>query len=233
MALDVFSENLISLRKQKDLSIEQVAIIAGVEVEAYEKMELGFAEIPYDVLKKLAKFYGVEITYFISGHSQSVVEKTDVSVKKGEDRSISKANNVFKIIGFVASILLALYFLVTPIFFDGCDYIYIWNFFDPFYGGDFEQFAILYLMFNAAWGLTASIIFMVSKNLYLNKFGFIAKIISTTTNSIGVVLVVGLMSRISIFDETSVVSGYLMIIVAAVIFDVLKLVWHKKDKKTR
>lgn len=59
--------NLLQLRKQNELSQEQVSQIIGVSKQAYGHYEREERELGYDMLCKLADYYGVTVDYLI-GH---------------------------------------------------------------------------------------------------------------------------------------------------------------------
>ena len=65
-----FYQRLKDLRKDKDMTQEQVAKILGTAREQYNKYELGKQEIPFHHVITLAKFYNVSIDY-IAGLSQT------------------------------------------------------------------------------------------------------------------------------------------------------------------
>ena len=70
--------NLLQLRKQNDLSQEQVAQIIGVSKQAYGHYEREERELGYDMLCKLADYYNVSVDYLI-GHSSSPLAERPMS----------------------------------------------------------------------------------------------------------------------------------------------------------
>lgn len=62
--------NLLQLRKLHDLSQEQVAQLIGVSKQAYGHYEREERELGYDMLCKLADYYGVSVDYLI-GHTSN------------------------------------------------------------------------------------------------------------------------------------------------------------------
>lgn len=67
--------NLLQLRKQNDLSQEQVAQIIGVSKQAYGHYEREERELGYDMLCKLADYYNVSVDYLIGHDSSPLVER--------------------------------------------------------------------------------------------------------------------------------------------------------------
>lgn len=62
--------NLLQLRKQNELSQEQVSQIIGVSKQAYGHYEREERELGYDMLCKLADYYGVTVDYLIGHESK-------------------------------------------------------------------------------------------------------------------------------------------------------------------
>lgn len=58
-------EQLQSLRKSKGLTQEQISSIIDVKLSTYQKYERDATAPPYDVLLKLADFYGVTTDYLL------------------------------------------------------------------------------------------------------------------------------------------------------------------------
>ena len=67
--------NLLQLRKQNELSQEQVAQIIGVSKQAYGHYEREERELGYDMLCKLADYYDVSVDYLIGHDSSPLVER--------------------------------------------------------------------------------------------------------------------------------------------------------------
>ncbi len=61
--MSVFSERLIELRDDRNLSQKEVAAEFGVVVRAYQRYEYGEREPQLSVLVRMADFYGVSIDY--------------------------------------------------------------------------------------------------------------------------------------------------------------------------
>lgn len=60
-----FSEKLRSLRKDRGNTQQEIAQILGIDRTTYNKYETGKSEPDYDILGKLADFFGVSTDYLI------------------------------------------------------------------------------------------------------------------------------------------------------------------------
>lgn len=67
--------NLLQLRKRHELSQEQVAQIIGVSKQAYGHYEREERELGYDMLCKLADYYGVSVDYLIGHNSNALANR--------------------------------------------------------------------------------------------------------------------------------------------------------------
>lgn len=61
----LFGEKLLSLRKAKKASQAEVAEYIGLTVAAYQNYENGRREAGYEIISKLADFYGVTTDYLL------------------------------------------------------------------------------------------------------------------------------------------------------------------------
>lgn len=57
--------NLRTLRKKRNLTQSEVAKMTGISLRSYSKYECGHAMMHVRTLFKLARFYGVKITYLV------------------------------------------------------------------------------------------------------------------------------------------------------------------------
>ena len=57
--------NLRTLRKKRNLTQSEVAKMNGISLRSYSKYECGHAMMYIRTLFKLARFYGVKITYLV------------------------------------------------------------------------------------------------------------------------------------------------------------------------
>ncbi len=57
--------NLRKLRKKKNLTQSEVAKMTGISLSSYSKYERGYGVRYIRTLFKLARFYGVKITYLV------------------------------------------------------------------------------------------------------------------------------------------------------------------------
>lgn len=58
-------DRLRNLREDHDLTQTKLANILGCSQTTYSRYETGELNVPIDILKKLASFYGVSIDYII------------------------------------------------------------------------------------------------------------------------------------------------------------------------
>lgn len=61
----MISEQLTSMRKQRKLTMKDVAEAIGVSLSAYQKYENGTRDVSTETLSKLADFYGVTTDYLL------------------------------------------------------------------------------------------------------------------------------------------------------------------------
>ena len=75
-----FSETLIDLRKEKNLSQQQLANATGLSQSAIAKLEKGRNEATASTLLRLSRFFGVSVDEMLSDtelpHLQSLVDAT-------------------------------------------------------------------------------------------------------------------------------------------------------------
>lgn len=69
--MSVFSERLIELRKEENLSQKEVAKEIGVAVRAYQHYEYGEREPQLSTLVRIADFYDVSLDY-LAGRSDEM-----------------------------------------------------------------------------------------------------------------------------------------------------------------
>lgn len=72
--------NLLQLRKQNELSQEQVSQIIGVSKQAYGHYEREERELGYEMLCKLADYYGVTVDYLIGHESKAIMDRPDFAI---------------------------------------------------------------------------------------------------------------------------------------------------------
>lgn len=58
-------KRLRSLREDKDMTQTEIGKMLGMSQTGYSQYELGINDIPTDILKKLAIFYGTSIDYLL------------------------------------------------------------------------------------------------------------------------------------------------------------------------
>lgn len=72
--------NLLQLRKKNELSQEQVSQIIGVSKQAYGHYEREERELGYEMLCKLADYYGVTVDYLIGHESKAIMDRPDSAI---------------------------------------------------------------------------------------------------------------------------------------------------------
>ena len=101
-----FSEKLQTLRKQKNLTQEELAEILFVSRTAISKWESGRGYPNIDSLKAIAKFFGISIDQLLSGEELLTIAEKDVKEKE---------NNLQDLIFGLIDISVAV-FLFLPLF---------------------------------------------------------------------------------------------------------------------
>ena len=86
--MDMFAERLKALRKQHNITQEQLASIIGVERSSIGKYEGKSRIIPSDDVKyKIAQFFGVSVEYLL-GHTDVPVQVNSNEISKDENDMI-------------------------------------------------------------------------------------------------------------------------------------------------
>lgn len=67
--------NLKRLRKSQKISQAEIATVIDVTPQAYSRYELGQRELGYDMLCKLADYYGVSVDYLIGHNSNALANR--------------------------------------------------------------------------------------------------------------------------------------------------------------
>lgn len=224
--MDNFNKNMIALRNKHNLTTTQVATIAGVEKATYEKMELGFEKVSYEVIEKLAKFYNVDVTYFAQ-ENKDVLQQGVQTVKspkvKKERAKMVKVSNILTMI--TACLLLAC-FIIVPIYSDYGVTVFVWHMFG---GYGIAIALVLFMLLYTLWAFVHAILHLSSANIDLSVYGFVSKIISVAlcafTFAFGVIYFIvsnGLPLLMLIHLSVTLVD---------LIFVIIKLVAHVKATK--
>lgn len=74
-----FYNMLRKLREQKKLTQKEVAAALNISPAAYSLYEKGQREPKYDMLEKIANFFGVSIGYLLTGNNDYIYYHTDKS----------------------------------------------------------------------------------------------------------------------------------------------------------
>lgn len=67
----VFSKNLTSLMEEKKMTLKKASQIAGVGISTNNSWRSGALPEDYNVVKKLAKFLGVSLSFILTGEDDS------------------------------------------------------------------------------------------------------------------------------------------------------------------
>ncbi|MEG7335630.1 helix-turn-helix domain-containing protein [Bacillus sp. 0102A] len=87
----MFNKKLITLRKSKKLTQEEMANKIGVHRGTYANYERGHRQPDYDTLKKIADFFEVTIDYLLDQESEPIIreEKTPYTALNDPDLQIA------------------------------------------------------------------------------------------------------------------------------------------------
>ncbi|MDR4436092.1 MULTISPECIES: helix-turn-helix domain-containing protein [Bacillus subtilis group] len=87
----MFNKKLITLRKSKKLTQEEMANKIGVHRGTYANYERGHRQPDYDTLKKIADFFEVTIDYLLDQESEPIIreEKTPYIALNDPDLQIA------------------------------------------------------------------------------------------------------------------------------------------------
>ena len=230
MALDNFGKNLIALRKKHNLSTEQVAVIAGIEKATYEKMELGFDAVTYEVIEKLAKFYNVDVTYF-AAENEVEPEQKQVAPKAVKAKAVEPANpkagKATNIMTLISAILVFICFVIVPVAIVYGYTVFTWDVFNANDGITVITFVLMLLY--AVWALANSIMHISSKKISYGTYGLISKIVNVAFGGLVLILEVVFLARFSGFY--SMILIHIAAAVLDLIFNICKLVSHVKNNK--
>lgn len=82
-------EQLQKLRKNKQLTQEEISDILGVKLSTYQKYERDVISPPYDTLIKIAKFYGVSTDYLLGLEPQpNPLAELNLNVRVNDEKFI-------------------------------------------------------------------------------------------------------------------------------------------------
>ena len=237
MSLDNFSRNMIALRNRHNLTTAQVAAIAGVEKASYEKMELGFETVSYEVLEKLAKFYNVDVTYFagegqVEQKTNGIKETSAVAPKQPKPVPQGvKGVKAFNILTLITACLLLVCFVIVPMVSGYTDYwgtvtFFVWHMFG---GGALEVIVAVLFLIYVIWALVHAIIHMASANINLGTYGLVSKIISIVLN--GLLLMFEIILLIASNFAYTIMLVHVAITILDLVFNIIKIVKHVKSNK--
>ena len=185
MTQQSFCQNLINLRKSKNLSTESCAMVAGISTELYEKMELGFEKVTFEVLEKLAKFYQIDIAYFMEEHEVKTTN-TASSVKPAkQNANYPKTTKAFNILGIIFAAMLLLLYALVPIAFI---YSYTFTFWDLFGGSAVAFMTAFFTLIYILWSFVNQIVMTSSIKTKCSVYGLVDGIVSLALVSLDLVL---------------------------------------------
>lgn len=123
---------LIELRKEKNLTQNDLAEIFIVSPQAISKWESGSSIPDIDMLEKISKFYNVSIEEVINGERKQIddKQKTTSSLLQNKDNKLNLTKDLFSFIFsmFFLVLFVALYFLniySVPVYISGIGYMQI------------------------------------------------------------------------------------------------------------
>lgn len=223
--MDNLNKNMIALRNKHNLTTAQVATIAGVEKSIYEKMELGFEKVSYEVIEKLAKFYNVDVTYFAQENKDVKPQVTETVKKAKVNKERSKMVKVSNILTMITACLLLVCFVIVPIY---SDYItvFVWNLFEGY--GIAIALVVIVLLYTL-WSFVHAILHRSSANIDLSVYGFVSKIISVALCAF--TFAFGVIYFIVSNGLPLLMLVHLSVTLVDLIFVIIKLVAHVKATK--
>lgn len=105
MVIHLFGDRLKELRKEKKITQPELANMLGVTFSTVSAWEVGKAQPSYDILVKLAQYFGVTTDYLLglNQEDKSNIEKLKQVLKEsgimiGNDLSISELQRALKIV---------------------------------------------------------------------------------------------------------------------------------------
>ena len=232
MALDTFSKNLIALRKKHNLTTEQAAVIAGIERGSYEKMELGFQAVSYEVIEKLAKFYNVDVTYFATENEVEIApEQKQAAPKATKTKTVAsvnpKAGKATNVMTLISSILVFICFVIVPVAIVYGYSAFTWDFLGAADGITTITFVLMLIY--ALWALSNSIIHLSSKNINHGTYGFVSKIINVAFGGLVLILEIVFFARTDAYFTMFLI--HIAVAIIDLIFNICKLASHIKSNK--
>ena len=230
MTQQSFCRNLINLRKSKNLSTESCAMVAGISTELYEKMELGFEKVTFEVLEKLAKFYQIDIAYFMEEHDvQPAAQPVQTAAPAGKKNvTYPKSTKAFNILGIIFAAAMLLIYSIAPIgwvYEFGGDFTF-WTLLE--YGNAIGFMAAFFTLIYIVWALVNQIMMTSSNKIKFSVYGFVESVISIT--------LVALSAVFNLYLLTKGISGtgfivFICLIGVDLIFAIIRLVLVVKLRK--
>lgn len=239
-----FSENIVYLRNSKGFSSRQAAQIAGIELERYEKLELGEEKPSLAIVNRIAEFYSIDSTDLMyevlnidsQTNINNIISKKTYAQndKVAEKRGfvLAKGWNVAMLV--VSAIILVMYFLM-PFFhsteawsmagwsFDATFNITFLTLFSA--EGWYVFDAILIILLNM-WMLVSSIVLLCSQKLRSSTFAKVCSVINVVISSFYIFNMTLLCVKI---NYTAHVAAWFVVYIIALFASVFALI-QKKDE---
>ena len=90
MRFDEFSDKLYYLRKDRKMSLEELATATGISKTTLGKIENEYVDTSFRNIVTLANYYGVSIDYLLGLKRDEKIEKTEISDLGLSDKAIAK-----------------------------------------------------------------------------------------------------------------------------------------------
>lgn len=243
-----FSKNLVYLRHSKGFSSSQAAQIAGVELEHYEKLELGEAKPSLAIVNRIAAFYGVDSTDLMyealnvdsqTNVNNNISKKADAPNDKAAEKRgfvLSKGWNIAMLV--VSAIIFVMYFLM-PFFHSSEAWVTSGWSFDATFNITFLTLfsaegwymfdAILIILLNM-WMLVSSIVLLCSQKLRSSTFAKVCSVINVVISSFYIFNMILLCVKI---NYTAHVAAWFVVYVIGLFASVFALIQKKDEGATK
>ena len=199
--------NLVKYRKRQNLTANQISKILEINEDDYIKMELGYIEPNFDMLKKLADFYNIDVYDLFNDNVENDYKNSTTYQKSLKILDILA-------LSFISSLILYLFiFAILPY--------------------EYKYFGILsYFIYSIPWVLANNIVFVSSEKAKQGLYGFVTKIISMVFSSLFVLVALILLIK---YFQTAGFNAYylfqLLLCIVVLVFEILTFCFRKKLKK--
>ena len=223
MTNEVVRANLTALRANHNMSANQIAMICGVSEETYTKMELGFEDIPYEILTKLAGFYAVDVGRLVNEKLVNESHQNDTFGANKEKVTYKKTKKAFEVLSlvFVASMLV--FYALVPI---GNVLGYNVYMYDYLSSSGISFIVGFFSLLFPIWQLTNSIMMLSSERLKQGTYGKVSKIIDVVVSA----LMIMLTGIVCSWAYANYIFVYFALAILLTLFEILALVFRNKEK---